>query len=188
MTTQPQDDHAEDAAMMKVMLSTAEPVLDMNALPSAQRVYDAIVELRSAGMQACRETIANITGLKLSTVDDRLKHLHDFEKKIVRVNRGFYELIEVYPEARPSSMTVLANKYVKLEVGDDVLTLTPAEANSIAMAMAGFAHRAIVVEHTRQHLMIATDLALRITRLEQELKGYKALKHVNEAQKTLQLG
>lgn len=163
-------------ALLQVTLSESEPVLPNNSVTSTQRVYDAVVELRSSGMLACRDTIADLTGLKLSVIDDRLRHLKDFDKKIVRMNRGFYELVEFFPAPRASSVSVLSNKYVKLEVGDDVLTLTPAEACSIGLGMAGFAHRAVMVDHTREHLMLASDLASRIGKLERELKAYKAHK------------
>lgn len=163
-------------ALLQVTLSESEPVLPNNSVTSTQRVYDAVVELRSSGMLACRDTIADLTGLKLSVIDDRLRHLKDFDKKIVRLNRGFYELVEHFPAPRASSVSVLSNKYVKVEVGDDVWTLTPAEACNIGLGMAGFAHRAVVVDHTREHLMLASDLAARVGKLERELKAYKAHK------------
>lgn len=47
---------------------------------------------------------------------------------------------------------ILTDGRVKLEIGDDVLTLTPHEARRMARAMGGPAEDVRVLESTRQHL------------------------------------
>ena len=54
---------------------------------------------------------------------------------------------------------LMTDGFVKLEVGDDVLTLTPAEARRIARAMGGFAEDARVLESTQRHLFLAQEVA-----------------------------
>lgn len=105
-------------------------------IPSTERVYQAVQELRAADQIATRETVAALTGLKLSIVDDRLGALVD-NGRLKRLIRGVYELVEVYPAPRIISKTILPNRYVKYDIGDDVITLTPTEDRALASLMRG---------------------------------------------------
>lgn len=142
-------------------------------IPSTQRVFDAVCEIRSLDGIATRDTVAELTGLKLTIVDDRLSALVD-EGRLKRVLRGVYEVVEAYPEPRAISCTHLPNTWVKVEVGDEVLTLTPREARMLGRAVAGFAEDARVIESSKQHLVLATQLAAQVEQLKREVK---ALQH-----------
>ena len=132
---------------------------------SSQRVYDAVRELRGLGMEATRHTVAELTGLRMTTVDDRLRHLVEDEQRLRRTVRGCYELTDQYPPPRPMSLTILTDGCVKTEIGDDVQTLTPAEARAFARALGGFLDDARVLEASRAQLMVATELAENVERL-----------------------
>lgn len=111
----------------------------MTAKPtSTQRIYDAVCELHALEQVATRETVAELTGLKLSIIDDRMRALVD-DGKIKRVLRGVFVPVEVHPPARCISKTVLPDGMVKLEIGDEVLTLTPREDRALALLQAGAA-------------------------------------------------
>ena len=107
-------------------------------IPSSQRVFQAVQELRAHEQIATRETVAALTGLKLSIVDDRLGTLVD-DGRLKRLIRGVYELVEAYPAPRAISKTVLPNGYVKYDIGDDVITLTPKEDRVLASLQRGTA-------------------------------------------------
>ena len=140
---------------------------------STDRIYDAVRQLRSLEQIATRETVAELTGLKLSVVDDRLRALVD-DGKLKRLLRGIYELVEAYPASRAISKTIVGNGYVKIEIGDQLLTLTPSEDRDLAMLQAGAAGQAILINSTTQHLYLATELAAKVEKLERELKAHKA--------------
>lgn len=140
---------------------------------STDRIYDAVRELRSLEQIATRETVAELTGLKLSVVDDRLRALVD-DGKLKRLLRGIYELVEAYPASRAISKTIVGNGYVKIEIGDQLLTLTPSEDRDLAMLQAGAAGQAVLINSTNQHLYLATELAAKVEKLERELKAHKA--------------
>lgn len=142
-------------------------------ITSTDRIFDAVRELRSLEQIATRESVAELTGLKLSVVDDRLRTLVD-DGRLKRLLRGIYELVECYPEARVISKTVLPGGYVKWDIGNEVLTLTPAEDRTIAMMGMGAAGQAIMIQSTNQHLYLATELAAKVEKLERELKAQKA--------------
>lgn len=76
---------------------SAEPeAATPKALTSTQRIFDAVRDLREVDQIATRETVAELTGLKLSIVDDRLRALVD-DGKLKRLLRGIYELGVTFP-------------------------------------------------------------------------------------------
>jgi hypothetical protein len=147
----------------------------MNTQPvtSTERVYEAVRELRAQEQIATRETVADLTGLKLQIVDDRLRTLVD-DGRLKRLLRGIYEMVEIYPPTRAISKTVLSNGWVKYEMGDEVFTLSPTEDRVLAMLTAGAATQAAAIESGRQHLFLATELAARLEKLQQEMKALRA--------------
>ncbi|WP_237736657.1 hypothetical protein [Delftia acidovorans] len=140
-------------------------------ISSTARVFDAVRELRGLEQIATRETVAELTGLKLSVVDDRLRTLVD-DGKLKRLLRGIYELVEEYPETRAISKTVLPTGYVKYDIGDFVLTLTPVEDRVLSQLGMGAVGQAVLIHSTNQHLYLATELAAKVERLERQLKAY----------------
>lgn len=158
-------------------------------ISSTLRVYHAVRELRALEQTATRETVAELTGLKQSVADDRLRTLVD-DGKLKRLLRGIYELVEEYPETRNVSKTILASGYVMLEitgrkgVEDVVIHLTPTEDRKLAELSVGAAGQAILINSTNQHLYLATELAAKVEKLERELKAHRN-KPANEGQSAL---
>lgn len=144
-------------------------------IPSTERIFQAVRELRAMDQIATRETVAELTGLKLSVVDDRLRNLVD-DGRLKRLLRGVYELVESFPEPRAISKTVLPNGAVVYDIGDDVWTLSPQEARVLAELSMGAAGTAVLINSTNQHLYLATELAAKLERLEREMKALKAHK------------
>lgn len=149
------------------------------AITSTQRIFDAVRDLRSLEQIATRETVAELTGLKLSVVDDRLRALID-DGKLKRLLRGIYELVETYAPPRNISKTILDSGHVLIEitgrpgVEDVILHLTPCEDRALAQLSVGAAGQAILINSTNQHLYLATELAAKVEKLERELKAHKA--------------
>ena len=75
-----------------------------------QRVYDAVQELRELGQEATRHTVAQLTGLKMTVVDDRLRTLAD-DGQLRRLVRGVYDLDKPYPPPRPMFFGILADGF-----------------------------------------------------------------------------
>ena len=144
------------------------------SITSTQRVLDAVRDLRELDQIATRETVAELTGLKMGIVDDRLRALVD-DGKLKRLLRGIYELVETWPEPRELSCTMLSTGWVKLELGDDLLKLTPTEARRAARALGGFSEDARVIESTKAHLFLATELAAKLESQSRELRNMREL-------------
>jgi hypothetical protein len=104
--------------------------------PSIEIIFSAICELCAEGRPATREEIRDLTVLPMSVVSDALSRLRD-AGKIIAVTRGIYAPSERFAPARPVSCTILSSGEIKVEVGDDVLTLTPREAKMLGALMCG---------------------------------------------------
>ena len=72
---------------------------------NAEIVLSAVQDLFAREQIVTREILAELTGLKLTTIDDRLGHLVD-TGKIRRVQRGVFVPLEQHRPARPISRTL----------------------------------------------------------------------------------
>lgn len=146
----------------------------MNEAPSTQRVYDAIVELHNLQQPATRYTVQELTGLTMSKVDDRIKTLVEREQ-IKRVLRGQYVPVEQHPAARPISKTLLSGGMVKIEIGDEVLTLTPSEDRALSSLMIGAASMATQIEASRAIMEMATTMVTKVEQMGIQIRRHSAV-------------
>lgn len=136
---------------------------------STQRVLDAVQELSRLEQVATRENVAELTGLTLTVVDDRLKSLTD-DMKIRRLIRGIYVPAHTYPAARPITITEIPDGWVNVEVGQTVLILTPREARMLGRGLAGHVDDFRAGEAVRQSMLLASDLASSVQSLERRIQ------------------
>ena len=101
-----------------------------------QQVLDAITILCQENKLATRENIAQVTNLKLSIIDDRIKVLID-DGLIVRIQRGAFVLVNQFKTPRVISKTVLQDGITVLDIGDTVIHLTPIEARVLGQLLVG---------------------------------------------------
>lgn len=144
-----------------------QTLANQRASTSTTQVLEAVRELHAKEQIATRETVAELTGLKLTIVDDRLSDLVDKEL-LRRVIRGVYVPVTQHPPARVICKRVLADGMVEIEIGSDVLLLTPKEDRALAELQAGASAQAIAIASSRQQSMLTTEFAGRIQRLENE--------------------
>ena len=151
-------------------------------LSSSALVLEAIQDLHSQEQIVTRETLSELTGLKLTVIDDRLGVLAD-DGAILRVQRGVYVPAPHHPPARPMSKTVIPDGTVKIEIGDEVLTLTPREDRMLANLQAGAAAQAAAIETGRNAALMAAELGAEIKRLHRIVVGLQ--QKVNPGQPSL---
>lgn len=135
-------------------------------------VLEAVQDLHAQEQVVTRETLAELTGLKLTTIDDRLGVLVD-EGDIVRVQRGVFVPAVRHAPARPMSKTVMPDGTVKIEIGDEVLSLTPREDRMLAGLQAGAATQLAAVELGHQAARLNAELAEQVRRLSREIAGLR---------------
>lgn len=135
-----------------------------------QQILDTVQELHNLEQIVTREAVREVTGLALTTVDDRLAVLVD-RGDITRIGRGVFVPAVKHPPARPISKTVLPDGTVKIEIGDVLLDLTPREDRHLAAMMAGGAAQLASIELGHESATQIAALRMRVGRLEAELRG-----------------
>lgn len=140
---------------------------------STQIVLDAVQDLHSQEQVVTREALQELTKLKLTIIDDRLKHLAD-EGMIHRLQRGVFVPVEQHPPARQISHTELPDGTVVLDVGEEVMHLTPREARTLATMLGARALQASQIELGNQAAIMNAELALRVRQLERQVRAFVA--------------
>lgn len=106
-------------------------------MPARERIWSTIQELASVGKSFTRQRLAAITGLKFHVVDDHMDRFIE-EDLVHRIGAGVFELVQHYPPDEPISITALDDGRVKLERGDGLWTLNPAEVRRLAKMLQGW--------------------------------------------------
>lgn len=144
----------------------------MREKSTAANVFEAVKDLHAQEQIVTRETLAEATGLKLAIVDDRLSYLAD-NGKIRRVQRGVYVPVEQYAPARLITRTLLPDGGTVLEIGDDVIHLSPRESRMIGELMAGSGQQYAAIQLGEQSHVIASELAAKVRQLEREIASMR---------------
>lgn len=139
---------------------------------NATIIWDAITELSNAERCISRQVLRDITGLKITIIDDHVERL-DANNKIRRVGGGILEVVEVYPPARPISVTELTNGWVNTEIGDTVLLLQPIEARKYARLLAGYNVQLDEIDRSNHALYRTAELANQVRELRAEIAALK---------------
>lgn len=134
-----------------------------------QIVLEAVEDLYRLEQIVTRETLAEYTGLKLSVIDDRLKALVA-DERIARVQRGVFVPVAQHPPARPISHTELPDGTVVLDIGDEVLHLTPREARTLGAMLGGRALQAAQVDLGNAAAYANAELAARMRQMERQIE------------------
>ena len=155
--------------------------MNMNESNTKQQVYDAIATLCEENKIATRENIAQLTGLSLTIIDDRLKVLID-DMAIIRVQRGNFVIADQFPPPRVISKTISQNGIITLDIGDEVLKLTPREARNLGQLLMGDAFLYTLLGISTQLEQITGQFHQRLKQVE---KKYIPLTKDNNTQETL---
>lgn len=136
-------------------------------------VLDSMQDLFNQGRPVTRERLAEMTGLTLTVVDDRVKALVN-DGEAVRVDRGVYEPVARHAAPRIMSRTNLPGGLVKLEIGDEMLTLTPSECRTLGEMLAGTAALAMAVSAERQSVLMTAEMAREVKGLRKKVEALQA--------------
>ena len=135
---------------------------------NAEIVLSAVQDLFAREQIVTRETLAELTGLKLTTIDDRLGHLVD-TGRIRRVQRGVFVPLEQHSPARPISRTLCPDGTTVLEVGDTVMILSPRESRMIGELMAGSSQQYAAIEIGHETARLNAVLQAQISEVRREV-------------------
>lgn len=137
----------------------------MTMKSNAETILEAIEDLHNQEQIVTRETLSQLTDLKLSIVDDRLSYLVD-SGQIIRVQRGVFIPAPKHRVARLMSKMVLPDGTIKIEIGDDqILTLTPREARNLGNLMVAEAMQYANIEMGHHMAIIQSEVSGQMRKL-----------------------
>lgn len=142
-------------------------------LTTGEAIYQAAVDLHNAGRVITRQVLQKITTFKMGIVDDHVTRMVD-NGRLRRVTSGVLEVVEQFPANRPISKTVLANGTTKLEVGDQLLELTPGEARVLGKSLMGEAMELAQIQGEREVHDLAAKTERQLEEVRRQLVGSKS--------------
>ena len=137
-------------------------------------IWQTILELRNTERRINRTALAALTGLKPGIVDDHVERWIE-KDQLRRAGAGELEVVEHFPATRPISKTTLPNGLVKLEIGSDLLELTPTEARTLARDLAGHAQELAQVDAANKAMIVAHEQARELKLVRKEVKRLQEL-------------
>lgn len=141
----------------------------MSNKSNADLILEAIKDLHNQEQIVTRETLSQLTNLKLSIIDDRLSYLVD-SGYIVRVQRGVFIPAPKHRPARLMSKTLLPDGTVKIDIGDDeVLTLTPREARALGNLMVAEAMQYSNIEMGHHMAILQSEVTSQVRKLSKQV-------------------
>jgi len=152
----------------------------VEAVPTLTQVYEAIRQLHEAGEEPTRDRIHKMTGLNLTTVDDRIKVLRG--EGMIAAVKQCYRPVHQHGPARDVVIVHLNDGRTMVEIGEHVLHLVRPEAARLGQGLAGIAleHTALArVSELNDQLL--EEVAKRRA-LEREVRAMKARSHINSLQ------
>lgn len=157
----------------------------VEAVPTLTQVYEAIRQLHEAGEEPTRDRIHKMTGLNLTTVDDRIKVLRG--EGMIAMAKQCYRPVHQHGPGRAVTITHLNDGGSILEIGEYVIHLARPEASRIGQGFAG-----VALEHTA--LARVTELQDQLLEevakrraLEREVRALKNSKNKDNSQRDLLL-
>ena len=145
-----------------------------NRFANGHLIWATILELRNTDRRINRTALAAITGLKPGIVDDHVERWIE-KDQLRRAGAGELEVVEHFPATRPISKTTLPNGIVKVEVGSDLLELTPTEARTLARDLAGHAQELAQVDAANKAMIVAHEQARELKLVRKEVRRLQEL-------------
>lgn len=155
------------------------------ATPTLMLVFEAIRQINDAGGEPTRERIVAMTGLKPTTVDDRIKVLRG--EGMISPHKQCYRPLHQHVAAQAVSCTAMADGVLKIEKGDQLMTLVPAEARQLGSMLQGKSLEASALERVQEMELRMVDMAQQLRDVQRRYKALKDFKSVGSQQQALEL-
>lgn len=116
-------------------------------------VLACIKQLTDEHGSATYQQIIDAAGISPHIVKERCDQLVNVTHEAERISRGVYRAIKAFAQPRPISKTVLSDGEVVLEIGDDVIHLTPQEDK---MLRGLFGSATVEIHQPQQQMQVGT--------------------------------
>ncbi len=135
---------------------------------TGQIIWDTIQDLHQQGQVATRELLVELTGYKMTIVDDHVTRMIE-NGRLRRLRAGVYAPVAAMPEPRPITLTELADGTSILEVGNVVLHLVPREIRVVGKLTSGAAMQYSNIQAGIEAGTLATELATELLATKREM-------------------
>ncbi|GKT19790.1 hypothetical protein AVHY2522_23770 [Acidovorax sp. SUPP2522] len=130
-----------------------------------QRIWEAITEMFHADQVVTRECLVEVTGLKMTIIDDHVGRMVE-SGELRRVRAGVFVPVPRYSPPRPVYGSMTTDGFFVLEVGDQKVVMQPREARQAGALMAGQFMQLAAIQ-------MGHDTNLMVNELHRELKQLK---------------
>lgn len=151
--------------------STTTPQIDERT--SGQIIRDAIQDLHQQYQVATRELLCELTGLKMTIIDDHISRMIE-NGELRRLRAGVFAPLTSMPEPRAVSVTRMADGTSIIEIGDFVVHVYPRERRELASLLVGDAVQYSNIQAGVEAGTLATELAAELLATKREM-GLKIL-------------
>ena len=142
---------------------------DLEEKSSTQIILEAVHDLHNQEQVVTRETLfAILPQLTMGKIDDRLSYLID-TNQISRVQRGVYVPVFKHPPSREMCKYILNDGTVKIEIGSQIITLTPKEARNLGNLMVAEAMQFSNIEMGHNMAIIQQEVSGQVRKLSKQV-------------------
>ena len=137
-------------------------------------VLEAAIELHNQEQVVTRTTLETVLNLKRVSITESLSILEE-EGLLDRVVSGVYVPAAKHPPTRIICKIMLPDGTVKVDIGDDVWTLTPKEARLLGSLFVGDAMQYSNIEIGRHAALTAAKMERQTKEMRREIRELQGL-------------
>lgn len=148
--------------------STPSEPMPEAARTTRQIICDAIQGLHQQGQVITREVLRDLTGLRLTIIDDHISRMIDVEGTLRRVRAGVFLPVIAMPEPRAVSVTDLPDGTSVIEIGEVVAHVYPHERRALANRLAGDAVQLSNIQAGHDYNILLNEVVRDLRKLKRE--------------------
>ena len=139
-------------------------------LTTTKQILEAVIDLHAQEQIVTRDKIGEILPhLSLQKISDRLSYLIE-TNQIRRAERGVYVPVITHAPSRPICKYILPDGTVKIELGDQIITMTPKESRYLGNLMVAEAMQFSNIELGHTVSVMQNQVVDQMRRFERKLE------------------
>lgn len=139
-------------------------------LTTTKQILEAVIDLHAQEQIVTRDKIGEILPhLSLQKISDRLSYLIE-TNQISRAERGVYLPVITHAPSRPICKYILPDGTVKIELGDQIITMTPKESRYLGNLMVAEAMQFSNIELGHTVSVMQNQVVDQMRRFERKLE------------------
>lgn len=139
-------------------------------ITTTKQILEAVIDLHAQEQTVTRDKIGEVLPhLTLQKISDRLGYLLETHQ-ISRVERGVYVPVIAHAPSRPICKYILPDGTVKIEIGEQIITMTPRESRYLGNLMVAEAMQFSNIELGHTVSVMQNQVVDQMRRFERKLE------------------